>query len=210
VRGDKMNRKTLSILASLFGLIIIIIYLNFAVGLIHFSKFITLILAFSIAPVVIWGIIELYTELSKTHDSIILKLSVVYLVIAFAFFLLMLVVQQAIFISFKEHINKEADEIVKNNLKLILKGLNLVQLGMDIAFDIFYSLGLIFMSIVLMKHEAFGKIFGIYGIASGSLLLIFNLYTFPIPPSESGLFDAGPLTAIWWIWIVVQIMRKRK
>lgn len=203
-----MNKSILSIVASVFGLLIIFIYLNFAVGLVHFSQFITLVLAFAIAPVVLWGIVELYSDLSKTDNLVILRLATVYLIIAFAFLLLMLVVQQAIFISMDEFIANEPLDANKNILKLILKGLNRVQLGIDVAFDVFYSLGLVLMSVVLMKHKGFGVPFGIYGIACGSLLLIFNVYTFPIPPRNANLFDVGPLTAVWWIWIIVQSIRQ--
>ena len=205
-----MNKKLLSVIASVFGLLIIFIYLNFAVGLVHFSQFVTLVLAFAIAPVVLWGIIELHSELSQSDNRIILLLGTVYLVIAFSFFLLMLVVQQAIFISMDEFIANEPNDANKNILKFILKALNRVQLGIDVAFDVFYSLGLVFMSIVLMKHKGFGTPFGIYGIACGSLLLIFNLYTFPIPPRNANLFDVGPFTAVWWIWIIAQGIRQRK
>jgi hypothetical protein len=207
---EYMSKKILPLFSYLTGLLVIFIYLNFAVGLVHFSQFLTLLLAFAIAPAVLGGIVEIYAELSRIDSRPILRLSTLYLIIGFAFLLLMLVVQQAIFLSMEEFIANEPNEANRNILKLILKGLNRVQLGIDVAFDIFYSLGLVLLSIALLKHKGFGMPLVVYGVASGSLLLILNLYTFPIPPKDANLFDVGPFTVVWWIWFIVQGIKRKK
>jgi hypothetical protein len=46
-------------------------------------------------------------------------------------------------------------------------------------------------------------------VALGALLLAFNLYMFPQPPAEAELIDWGPFTALWWLAVIVQMIRSR-
>ena len=31
--------------------------------------------------------------------------------------------------------------------------------------------------------------------------------TFPVPPAEAGLFDAGPLVSVWFALVIIQVGR---
>ena len=205
-----MRYKKTLIISTILGFIIILAYLNFALHVIELSQKLTLILAFAIGPVAIYGVLKLYKELTNLDKTTSLLVGTVFLIIAFALLNLMLVVQQSIFISMKDYIASETDSKTQDSLRLILKGLNHVQLGIDVSFDIFYCLGLILLSLALYKNPEIGKFIGVFGVVSAALLLIFNMATFPLPPANAGLVDLGPLTGVWWLLLIVRIMTKSK
>jgi hypothetical protein len=43
-------------------------------------------------------------------------------------------------------------------------------------------------------------------VFAGLLLLVLNLWTFPIPPGESGLFDVGPFVGLWFMVLSVRML----
>jgi hypothetical protein len=51
------------------------------------------------------------------------------------------------------------------------------------------------------------KILPIAGVLVAVLLFTFNLASFPVPPSEAGSIDFGPIVALWylalatWTWV---------
>lgn len=48
------------------------------------------------------------------------------------------------------------------------------------------------------------------GFIAGGLHFGMKLITFPEPPSETGLFDAGPLIGLWYGAVCIQILRSLK
>jgi len=108
---------------------------------------------------------------------------------------------------FHETLIPEANPEHVEILKMVLQGINSVQFTLDIAFDIFYCLLVILYSIAMINDSYFGKIIGIFGLLSGSVLLFLNLFTFPFPPGESGLIDLGPLTGLFWIIVIMMFLR---
>lgn len=205
-----MRKETLIVTVStVLGLLMVLTYLSFAFGTVPRSQA-AIILAFFIGPVAIAGMLDWYKDLAATHGGSILKVGTVYLVIAFALLTLMLVVQQDIFSSFDRFHAQATGEAAQETLRLVFNGVNRVQTGIDVAFDIFYCLGLIFLSAVLYTHSGYGKIFGIFGIGSAVGLLALNLYAFPRPPADVGLPDLGPVTGIWWLAVIVQGRRRRR
>ena len=80
-------------------------------------------------------------------------------------------------------------------------------LGLDVAWDIYIGLGTLLFAAAAYTHEWFGKIYGVTGAAIAGLLLFLNLWTFPTPPANAGLFDAGPLVGIWYLAVTVAASR---
>jgi len=185
------------------GLIVVLAYLNFATNVVSLPDRLTLILAFAIGPVAIFGVLEIYRELAATPLATQVRLGTVFLIIAFALLNLMLVVQQSIFIPYQEAMAATTDDAVRESMRHVFRGVNQVQLGIDVSFDIFYSLGLILVSIALTRTTRFGKFLGIFGVLTAGALLILNMATFPMPPSEAGLVDLGPLTGVWWLVLIL-------
>lgn len=78
-----------------------------------------------------------------------------------------------------------------------------VWLGLDVAFDVYIGLGTLLLAVAVMRHEWYGKAFGLTGLAIAILLLVLNLATFPTPPANAGLFDMGPFVGLWYLAITI-------
>jgi hypothetical protein len=200
-------RRTSLIGVGVLGLVVVLVYLGAALGFIRDVNQLLLILVFAIGPVAIVGVIAISNRLASEGNTLSLKAGTAFLIIGFALFNLMLVVQQTVFLQFRQLRSEAADEATKEALRLVFKGVNLVQLGIDVSFDIFYCLGVILFSTVMYRHPGFGKVFSVFGVLSAAALLAFNLYTFPYIPAESGLVDLGPVTGVWWLAVIVQMIR---
>ena len=158
----------------------------------------------------VFGVISaggMYHIFKKNKNSVMLQQAVLLIIVAFTVFTLMAVVQQTI-IGFWADSNLEG--ITKETQNLVLRTVHSVQLGMDITFDIFYSLGFLLVSILMFKHPRFGKIFSIVGVLVILPMLALNLYTFPVPPADAGLFDLGPLSGLWGLAVLIQCLRSIK
>jgi hypothetical protein len=190
-----------------FGLLVLLVYLGAATGLVRDVGKLLLILAFAIGPVAIVGVLVISERLARGGASMRHRVGTVFLVIAFALLNLMLVVQQTIFLQFRQFRQEAASEAVRESLRLVFEGVNLVQLGIDVSFDIFYCIGLILIAALMYGHRDFGKFLGGFGILAAAALLIANLAAFPYLPTETGLIDFGPVTGLWWLAVIVQMVR---
>ena len=82
-----------------------------------------------------------------------------------------------------------------------------VWLGLDVAWDIYIGVGTLLFGAAAYRHEWFGKIIGASGVVIAVMLLSLNLGTFPVPPANAGLFDAGPLVGIWYFVVTLAAAR---
>jgi hypothetical protein len=93
------------------------------------------------------------------------------------------------------------------NLTALRTALVGVQLGMDVAWDVFVSLGTLLFAVSMLGDARFGWILGIAGILIAVALLILNLWTFPTPPAAKNLVDLGPLLGLWYLVVTVMMIR---
>jgi len=82
-----------------------------------------------------------------------------------------------------------------------------IWLGLDVAFDVYIGLGTGLFALAMLRHPRFGIWLGVPGLVVSGLLLILNLYTFPTPPGDAGLVDIGPLVALWYLAVIIQVWR---
>lgn len=88
-------------------------------------------------------------------------------------------------------------------LKSIKESVRMVDMGIDVAWDMFigtYMILFFFAAIKIPSLKWWGVASGILGL----LLMIFNIITFPNPPNDSGLIDMGPFIAIFWLVLSVR------
>jgi len=196
-----MNSR-LQLLIPVLAIIPLLVYLAFALGGVSFATNLNLLLAISIGIAALAGSVAIHKELEKTQGGTALTLGTLFLIIGFSFLVLMVTVQQAVFFALREAAALQQGARETTSYQALSLGLNYVQLGMDVAFDIFYSLGLGLVSWVMLRVPGPTRLIGMYGILAAIFLLGFNLGTFPLPPSQAGLFDVGPFTALWWLAII--------
>ncbi len=203
-------RTLLRHLGGVLGLAILLAYLNFAFGWVALSPRLSRVLAFAIGPVAIWGTLAIYESFVRVFGTFTLRVGTIFLVIAFALLTLMATMQQAVFAEYQQLLGAMAPAEAPTSLKESFALVNRVQLGADVAFDIFYSLGIILISIVIVRRYGFGRLVGIYGLAVASGLLALNIWYFPTPPAAAGSVDLGPATIVWWVGLFVLDSRLKK
>lgn len=82
---------------------------------------------------------------------------------------------------------------------------NGLQIGLDVAWDVFLAIGTFLLALGMWTHPRFGRAFAIAGGVLAVLLLTLNFGTFPEPPAEAGLVDVGPLVGLWYLVVAIRI-----
>lgn len=205
-----MAARAARLVVEIVGMGALLVYLAGALGFqpIIGTERVTLALVFAIGPVAMVAVLGIHELLRASPSVFLLRVGTTFLIIAFAFFNLMLVVQQMVRLQFRDlRMAAAGDPSQAALLDAVFRGTNLVQLGTDVSFDVFYCLGIIALSLVMYRERSFGRLVGVLGVISAAALLVFNLATFPYAPAESGLVDLGPLTGLWWLLVIIQVKR---
>jgi hypothetical protein len=79
------------------------------------------------------------------------------------------------------------------------RAVNRVQMLIDAAWDVFICGAGFLIGFSMLRHPAFGRIFGGTGMDASAALLCLNLDTFPRGPACAGSVDLGPLLAAWFL-----------
>ncbi len=158
----------------------------------HLSKALV-VLAATMGPVLAVTSLGLGKLLQLPRPSVAAQLSMIFNFAAGILVSAMLLVQLAI----KDQLQgtKASPEIVG------------IWLGLDVAFDVYLSIGTGLFALAMLRHPRFGRVFGGVGLLIASLLLALNLFTFPTPPADAGLFDIGPIVGLWYLVVILQAWR---
>ncbi len=136
---------------------------------------------------------SVYKYIAIHKQSIKNQLALIFTYTAFILVSIMISIQLVVKSGLEESIiNTSGSE--KETLSLILSSLRWVDLGVDLAWDMFLGIALILLSLAIWSHPKFGKWWSIPLALLGIAVIVTNLYTFPYPPDMKGLFDVGPLT----------------
>ena len=104
----------------------------------------------------------------------------------------MVIVQSSNRLYIREFIRQAGDPAIKEAYYRIWQGVNTVQLGIDVSWDIFITVSTVLFGVTMLRHPRFGKILGSFGIILGLATLTLNPYTFPVPPKEDGSCAPSP------------------
>lgn len=82
---------------------------------------------------------------------------------------------------------------------------NGIQLGMDVAWDIFLVLGALLLAWNMWHHPRFGRILAGSGMVIAISLIIINLAVFPEPPGHAAI-DLGPVIGLWYTIVSIRLL----
>ncbi len=187
-----------------FGLLVTVIYPSML--FISFPSQITLVLAFGFSVSLAIASIGLYRFLSLNKTSVSLQIGVLFNIIACSVVFIMFALQISLF---SDELSKNLS-VPKETSAYVSHLLNITQLTLDVVWDMFFSVGTFLLALNMMKHPRLGKIFGGLGILLSLMLFTLNVYTFPFPPGESGLIDAGPFVSLWYLAVTIRIITSFK
>lgn len=163
-----------------------------------------LILGASCGPALAIASIALTQILQAHRNKPTIKLAGIFNSLAGALVTAMIIVQLAINYSTAPTIEGELNGLVRQKIWDVV-------LGLDVSFDIFIGLGTLFFAINLIHDPRFGKAVGWVGIFVSIVpLLGANIYYFPDPPYVHGFPHVGIFTGIWYLWVVVCMIKSFK
>jgi len=153
----------------------------------------TIILAAAIGPLLGLASMGLYHFLRLHQPSVSAQLAAACNFLGGALFSTMLLVQIAVRI-------RAAGQPIDRQIVAIW-------LGLDVAWDVYIALGTALFAWAMWTHPRFGRGFAVSGLLLAILLLAFNFYAFPEPPSDVHLVDLGPLVGLWYLVVTLQMWR---
>ena len=82
---------------------------------------------------------------------------------------------------------------------------NGIQLGLDVAWDVFLALGTVLFAWNMWRHPRFGRVLAVSGGVTAVALTVTNLVLFPEPPGHAGSVDFGPVIGLWYMIVTVRL-----
>lgn len=144
----------------------------------------------------------LYSYISSAHQSHANRLAFVFTVAAFSTVLAMLTVQLAVGAGISE-ITEGLNEQASGALS---RGLRMVDLGLDVAWDMLLAAALIFLGAALKPRSVLGPVWAIPAMVLGAVLAAVNAATFPWPPPDAGIMDIGPVIGLFMTALAVRLV----
>jgi hypothetical protein len=163
--------------------------------------------AFAFGPLIAVGAAGLYHCLALAHRGPLVQVAAGAAIAGGVTVLVMLTTQQAIFGVMKRAIAAAGNPASADIYRKVGDGLDAVHMGIDVAWDVLISVAVILFGIAMLGHPKFGRAMGALGVVLGALLLGFNLWYFPVPPSAAKSIDWGPFVALWLLAAFVLLLR---
>ena len=153
----------------------------------------------SLVAVSAWPILSiiysyaLYSFVAAERESAANRLGLVFAITAFTTVLAMIVVQLAV----GSGLGEITRDLPEQTAVALRRGLRMIDLGLDVAWDILIGTALIFSGFAIRQRAGLGLAWALPSMALGIALIGLNAATFPWPPADRGLFDIGPLIGLF-------------
>lgn len=143
----------------------------------------------------------LYSFVAAERDSAANRLAFVFEALAFSTVLAMLIVQLAADAGLPD-VTQAMDQASQAAFR---RALNLVDLGLDVAWDMLIGTALVFSGVAIRSRSGLGLAWGVPSILLGAALIALNAATFPMPPGNAGLVDIGPGIGLFVIALATRL-----
>jgi hypothetical protein len=183
------------------GILAFLAYIS-AIDPIPFPETVKMYLGIAFGPLISVCFVGLYHFFKLHRITVTLQAATIFGIIAGTLVNLMIVVQSAIRLTIPAS--------ARESLGLAYAGLNMVQLGIDVTWDIYFSLATILLGLVMFGHPRFGKFWGAITLLIGTGLLALNLATFPTPPANAHSYDLGPASGVLFLLITIRVLTSLK
>ena len=84
-----------------------------------------------------------------------------------------------------------------DTVRFMARSIRLVDMGLDVAWDLFIGVALLLLAWALKDHADFRLWWGLPGAVLAAGLIVLNVMTFPWPPDTRGLLDLGPFLGLY-------------
>jgi hypothetical protein len=127
-------------------------------------------------------------------------------IIACPIMVIQMLVQGTIMVRLGRMFVAETEEAQRQSIAILYRGLRNFDIGIDLAFDLFFFTAWILLGFSMLKSKHFGKIFGAPGIVLFGITAVLNIWTAPNPPS----FEMAPIVSLWVLAVYIQMLRSAK
>ncbi|MFY9618912.1 MAG: hypothetical protein WAQ99_03800 [Pyrinomonadaceae bacterium] len=157
---------------------------------------------------VLWlvSFVGLKRLLGAESPSVIVHAGTLLGIIACAVMAQMMIIQGSVMSKMGQAFLSATNESARESTVALYRGLRSIDYAMDLTFDLFFYTAWILLSLAMLRHRNFGKLFGGIGLILFGLAAIMNLRAAPDPPA----FDVGPVAALWLLAVYVQMLRVAK
>jgi len=167
------------------------------------------LLTAAFGPLGIVAFLGLHRSLTAERSSVMSQIATIFGCTAFVLVDAMLIVQGTVNMRMgKMYLSASPAE--QPIILSLYRGLRSIDLGLDLAWDVFIAIAVFLYGIVMIRNRHFGRLLGISGILIAAALLLLNAATVPTPPGSAGLVDLGPLLFLWILLVSVQLVRSAK
>lgn len=170
-----------------------------------FTSALALGAAFLFGPALIGFSAGLYHVLRAHRRTITLDLGLMADVAAGVTVTLMLLTQLALNRWFELQFGSGSRDSPERALRAGFEAANGIQLGLDVAWDVFLALGTCLFAWNMWHHPRFGRVLAVSGAAIAVALTVTNLASFPVPPGHAGSVDFGPVIGLWYVIVTVRL-----
>lgn len=161
-------------------------------------------------PAIVCASMGLYQVLRLRRRTVSLELGLVANAAAGTTATLMLMSQLGLKGWFELEFGDGAIDSTERALHAAYEAANGIQLGLDVAWDLFLVIGTVLLAANMWHHPRFGRAIAATGVAIAIALVAVNLALFPEPPSHAGVVDPGPFIGLWYVVVSVLLFRSAR
>jgi len=164
-----------------------------------------LVVACVFGPTLVFASTGLYHVLRAHRQTVSVDLGLMANVAAGVTVTLMLFSQLGLKRWFEVQFGNGLIDSSERTLHAAFEAANGIQLGLDIAWDVFLALGTVLLAWNMWRHPQFGRILAVSGIVIALALVVANLIVFPEPPANAGSVDLGPVIGLWYLTVTIRL-----